>query len=210
MSRPAVFLDRDGVLVELVLDPVDHRPEGPLRAGDVRLAAGAVAGIRALADAGVLLVVASNQPAAAKGKTTTSELTRIHERTVALLAAERLAIEDWRYCLHHPHATEPALRATCACRKPRPGMLLDAAADHDIDLARSWMVGDADTDVAAGRAAGAGTVLIAHPSSTHRRGGEAAADVEVRNLAEAAAFLLPQRQLRSPSNARSHLHEGLR
>jgi len=180
----AVFLDRDGVLNDPVLDPVDGRPESPLHAQDVVLAPEARAGLRAIRERmpDALLIVASNQPAAAKGKTTPEELRAVHDRVVALLGEEAGLISDWRYCFH-------TREEGCACRKPRPGMLLDAAAEHGLDLAASWMVGDSDADVGAGRAAGCRTVLIEHPGSAHRRAGDAGPDALARNLLDAAAFL---------------------
>jgi D-glycero-D-manno-heptose 1,7-bisphosphate phosphatase len=186
----AVLLDRDGVLNDPVLDPVDGRPESPLRPQDVRLAEGAADGARALQAAGRLLIVVSNQPGAAKGKATLDDLWAVHERVVALLAAEGVAIPDWRYCHHHPEAVVPGLRGPCPCRKPAPGMLLDAAAAHGVDLATSWMVGDSDADIGAGRAAGCRTLLIEHPGSAHRRSGNPPADASARNLSAAAAFIL--------------------
>lgn len=190
MTRAAVFLDRDGVLNDPVLDPVDGRPESPLRAEDVVLAAGAVEGCLRLREQGFLLLVASNQPAAAKGKATLAGLRAVHDRVAALLAAEGVAIDDWRYCFHHPRATDPALLGDpCGCRKPAPGMLLDLAAAHDVDLAASWMVGDSDGDVEAGLAAGCRTVLIEHPGSAHRRTGKTRSAPLARNLSSAAAFI---------------------
>ncbi|HWI21784.1 MAG TPA: HAD family hydrolase [Baekduia sp.] len=201
VGRAVVFLDRDGVLNDPVHDPYDGRPEAPLRAADVVLARGAIEGVRALNEAGIPLVVVSNQPGAAKGKVTSGELRGVHERVRSLLAAEGADIADWRYCFHHPDASDPQLRGACECRKPAPGMLLDAAADHDIDLSRSWIVGDTDSDVGAGRAAGVGTVLIGHPGSRHRRTDEWIADAQADDLQEAAAFLLLDGELRSPGHA---------
>jgi D-glycero-D-manno-heptose 1,7-bisphosphate phosphatase len=172
--RAAVFLDRDGVIVEPVPDALLGTHESPYHPDDVTLVAGAAAAIRALHDAGFLLVGVSNQPAAAKGNATLGELRAVHERTVELLAGEGAALDDWRYCLHHPDATVAELAGPCSCRKPAPGMLLDAARTHGIDLAASWMVGDSDSDVSAGAAAGTRTVLVAHPRSVHRRSGAAA------------------------------------
>ncbi|HWI73950.1 MAG TPA: HAD-IIIA family hydrolase [Baekduia sp.] len=186
----AVFLDRDGVINDPVLDPVDGRPESPLRAADVALAAGAVDGLRTLAATGLPLIVVSNQPAAAKGKATAADLRAVHERVVALLAAEGVAIGDWRYCFDHPEAIDPA-RRDCACRKPRPGLLRDAARDHGLDLARCWIVGDTDADVGAGRAVGAATILVEHPGTAHRRSPDVAggADAVVTDLAAAATLI---------------------
>ena len=103
-ERPAVFLDRDGVLVEPVPRSHGGRPEAPHDAAQVRLVAGAAAGLRALRDAGWLLVGVSNQPGAAKGETDCATLRAVHEQVVALLAEHDVALDDWRYCPHHPDA----------------------------------------------------------------------------------------------------------
>jgi D-glycero-D-manno-heptose 1,7-bisphosphate phosphatase len=190
LMRPAVFLDRDGVINEPAFDPVDGHAESPHRPHDVALAEGVVEGLRALRAAGFLLVVASNQPSAAKGKVTLADLRAVHERVVALLGADGVVVDDWRYCFHHPDGVVPELTGACACRKPAPGMLLDAAAEHDIDLRTSWMIGDSDTDVEAGRVAGARTILVEHGASAHRRKSDVRADPRARNLSEAAAFVL--------------------
>jgi D-glycero-D-manno-heptose 1,7-bisphosphate phosphatase len=193
VSGRAVFLDRDGVINDPVMDPVDGRPESPLRAQDVVLAPGAVAGLQVLAATGLPLIVVSNQPAAAKGKATDGDLRAVHERVVALLGAEGVAIGDWRYCFDHPDALDPARRG-CACRKPRPGMLHDAARDHGLDLPRCWIVGDTDADVGAGHAVGATTILVEHPGTAHRRSPEvgAAADAAVSDLTAAATLIAAQ------------------
>jgi D-glycero-D-manno-heptose 1,7-bisphosphate phosphatase len=189
MTTRAVFLDRDGVLNDPVLDPVDGRPESPLHAAGVVLAEGAAEGCRRLKDEGYLLVVASNQPAAAKGKTTLDELWEVHERVAELLDAEGVTIDDWHYCFHHPDAVVSELRGPCDCRKPAPGMLFDAAAAHGIDVPASWMVGDSDADVGAGRAAGCRTVSVTHPGTAHRRSAGLAPDAVAGDLAAAAALI---------------------
>jgi D-glycero-D-manno-heptose 1,7-bisphosphate phosphatase len=185
----AVFLDRDGVLNDPVFDPADGRPESPLRAADIVLAEGAAEGCRLLRDAGHLLVVASNQPGAAKGKATLDDLWAVHERVAELLDAEGVLIDDWRYCFHHPDAVVAELRGPCDCRKPAAGMLLDAATAHGIDLPASWMVGDSDGDVEAGQRAGCQTMLIEHPGSAHRRSGDVRPSALARNLFAAATFI---------------------
>lgn len=186
--RRAVFLDRDGVLNDPALDPVDGRLESPLRAEDVVLAEGAIEGCRMLREAGFLLLVASNQPAAAKAKATREQLREVHDRVVGLLAAGGVTIDDWRYCLHHPEAIVPELRGDpCGCRKPAPGMLLELAQVHGVDLPASWMVGDSDADIGAGIAAGCRTALVQHPGSAHRRTGHLAPAALAPNLSPAAA-----------------------
>jgi D-glycero-D-manno-heptose 1,7-bisphosphate phosphatase len=195
----AVFLDRDGVIDEPSWDPVDARYESPIDPRDVALADGAVEGLRALAAEGYFTVVASNQPAAAKGKARLDDLRTVHDRVVELLAAAGVALDDWRYCFHHPDAVAPELRGACACRKPEPGLLLAAAQAHGIVLNASWMVGDSGTDVVAGRHAGCRTVLVEHPRSGHRREEDVMADANVRNLAAAAAFIIQTDRARLPN-----------
>ena len=191
-TRPAaaVFLDRDGVINELVWDEDDDRYESPLRAEDVELMPGAVDAIARLQAAGLELVVVSNQPAAAKGKTTLGELRAVHERVVGLLADGGTTVDNWRYCFHHPDAELAELRVICRCRKPQPGMLIDSAQEKGIDLQRSWIVGDSDADVGAGSAAGCKTVLVEHKRSEHRREGSVDPDARVPDVAAAASLII--------------------
>jgi D-glycero-D-manno-heptose 1,7-bisphosphate phosphatase len=128
------------------------------------------------------LVAVSNQPAAAKGVVTLDRLRAVQERVLELLRGEGVVPDAIQCCFHHPEATVPELRQTCQCRKPAPGMLLDAAAELDVDLRASWMIGDTDGDVLAGAAAGCRTVLIATPGSGHKRSGTEHADVHVPDV----------------------------
>jgi D-glycero-D-manno-heptose 1,7-bisphosphate phosphatase len=192
-GRPAAFLDRDGVLNALVPDPSSGRPESPLRADDVRLLPGVAAAADELTRAGYALVCVSNQPAAAKGKVSVEQLHAVHARVLDLLGREGVRLDASRLCLHHPEGVVGELSGPCDCRKPAPGMLLDAARALGLDLAASWMLGDTDTDVAAGRAAGCRTVLIEHHASAHKRGGGTNPDLIAADLPEAVARLLDQR-----------------
>jgi len=189
-ARPAAFLDRDGTLNEAVVDPESGRPESPLSVDDVRLLPDVAAAAVGLADAGYALVCVSNQPAAAKGKITVAELLVIHERVIALLAAQGARVEASLLCLHHPDGVVGELSGPRRCRKPAPGMLLDAAGALELDLGRSWMLGDTDADVAAGRAAGCRTAVIEYPASAHKRSGETSPDLRTADLRDAAAQLL--------------------
>ena len=190
-GRSAVFLDRDGVLNELVRSTFLGARESPNVVEDVRLVAGAAAAARELARAGFALVCVSNQPAAAKGEASIEQLKAVHERVIELLAQEGASLDASRLCLHHPLGTRSGLAGSCACRKPAPGMLLDAAAALGLDLDGSWMIGDTDADVAAGRAAGCATVLIEHPgSAAKRRLGGAHPDLLAGDLASAVMQLL--------------------
>jgi histidinol-phosphate phosphatase family protein len=138
-------------------------------------------------------VCVSNQPAAAKGKVAVDQLLAVHERALTLLAEQGIQVEISLLCLHHPDGVLGELSRPCACRKPAPGMLLDAAAELELDLGSSWMLGDTDTDIAAGHAAGARTVLIEYPPSAHKRSGTSTQELLATDIGDAAAQLLGQR-----------------
>jgi D-glycero-D-manno-heptose 1,7-bisphosphate phosphatase len=189
-GRRAAFVDRDGVINELVPDPVTGLAESPLHAEDVELMPGAAGALKRLAAAGWLLVGVSNQPGAAKGFVPVSELEAVQARVVALLATEGARFDAFKMCLHHPDGVLPELTGECDCRKPAPGMLLDAARELDIDLQASWMVGDTDGDLLAGTAAGCHTVLVRTRGSLHKRAGNGQPDAVVPDLPAATEFLL--------------------
>ena len=152
----------------------------------MRLVSGAADAIRRIRSLDYRTVVVSNQPGAAKGKVSREELLEAHERVVRLLAEQGVMIDDYRYCLHHPDAVDPLLAAVCDCRKPKPGMLFRAAAELDLDLSRSWMIGDSDVDAQAGRDAGCRTIIVENPRSTHRRRAGGPADYRVSDVTHAA------------------------
>jgi D-glycero-D-manno-heptose 1,7-bisphosphate phosphatase len=185
-----VFVDRDGVINELVPDPVSGLPESPLSVPDVVLIGGAAGALAQLLAAGFALIGVSNQPAAAKGTVTQHQLVEVHARVIQLLSAACVTFDAFGLCLHHPQGVVPELTGTCTCRKPAPGMLLAAAATLGIDLASSWMVGDTDDDIAAGRAAGCRTILVEHRGTAHKRLGDASPTATVPDLAVAARLIL--------------------
>jgi D-glycero-D-manno-heptose 1,7-bisphosphate phosphatase len=186
----AVFLDRDGILNELVVDPRSGLPESPLDPAEVSLVAGASAALARIAADGYLLVGASNQPAAAKGFATLEQLAAVQARVVELLEQEGVTFAQFRVCWHHPEAVVAELAGPCDCRKPEPGMLLAAIRELSIDPARSWMIGDSDADVFAARAAGVRSVLVENPSSDHRRTAGVRADATVSDIGAAAAVVV--------------------
>lgn len=149
----AVFLDRDGVLVE---------DRGNLTsAAAIRVLPGAAAALRELHDAGWALVVVSNQPAVARGLLSPSDVWSLQhaiERELADAGAPPL--DAFYFCPHHPHADVPAYRTSCACRKPSAGMIETACDQLGLDPAASVMVGDRPSDIAAGASAGCRTVWV--------------------------------------------------
>ncbi len=187
---PAAFLDRDGVLNEGIADPDSGQLESPLRVADVRLLPGIAEALGKLVQAGYRLVCVSNQPSAAKGKTSLQELLEVHERVVELLGQEGVSLDDSRLCPHHPDGVVEGLAGPCDCRKPAPGMLLDAADAYGFNLRDSWMLGDTDADVEAGQTAGCRTVLIEYPGSAHKRSGRTSPDLRAVDLADGVAQLL--------------------
>ncbi len=190
MTDAAVFVDRDGVINELVGEPASGRPESPLAVADVALIDRAAEGLRGLSQAGWRLVGVSNQPAAAKGLVTLTELEAVQRRIVELLDREGVRFDDFRVCWHHPSGVVPELTGTCDCRKPAPGMLLDAAHALGLDPSESWMIGDTDADVLAGRSAGCRTILVENSGTSHKRSGGAPPDAYAADLAAAAALIL--------------------
>lgn len=186
----AIFLDRDGVLVEPVPDPRSPGlKESPYRAEDVSLVSGAASAVRLLRGAGWSIIGISNQPAAAKGTASRAALASVHERMVALLTEHGARLDAVYYCFHHPEGVVAGLSCECDCRKPAPGMLLTAAADHALRLDACWMVGDSDSDVVAGHAAGCRTLLVEYPASAHRRRGTSRPTMTAPDLATAAGRL---------------------
>ncbi|KEO85135.1 D-glycero-alpha-D-manno-heptose-1,7-bisphosphate 7-phosphatase [Tumebacillus flagellatus] len=172
MSQPAVFLDRDGVINDHVT--YVNTPE------DLILFPGVGTAIKSLRDGGYQVFVVTNQGGIGLGHMKEENLHRIHEKMERELEQDGAVIDEIAYCPHKPHAK-------CACRKPEPKMILDLARKYDVDLSRSFMVGDRETDVEAGRKAGTRTVFIGangktDPHATH----------SVKTLVEAAEWILKQ------------------
>lgn len=153
MSRPAVFLDRDGTIIKDVGFLTDLSAMTLLpRAGEA---------IRKLNEAGYPVVVITNQSGVGRGLFDERHVGTVHDALRDAIERDGGRIDAFYYCPHHPtKSTEERYRVVCACRKPAPGLLRQAAADLDLDLSRSWMVGDWWRDVEAGIAAGTHTILL--------------------------------------------------
>lgn len=152
MSKRAVFLDRDGTIID---DTGFIR-----RIEDVRLLPKAAQAIKRLNDAGWLVLVVSNQSGVARGLLTERDVAATNKRMVDLLKKEGATLDGIYYCPHLPEGTVPNYALVCDCRKPRPGLLLKAAEEHDVDLKDSVMIGDAPRDAEAGIAAGTRAILL--------------------------------------------------
>ena len=189
-NRPAVFLDRDGVLSEIRLDSGTPRPPASVR--DLRIVDGAREALEKLRKAGFALVVVTNQPDVPRGSTTREA---VEEINAALRT--RLPIDAVYVCYHDT-------ADGCDCRKPRPGMLRQAARDLGLDLSRSWLVGDRWVDVAAASAAGVASVLVERPyswrpSSDGAPPPDLRSDLRAESVSEAANAILERSQAPAPS-----------
>lgn len=151
-GRRAVFIDRDGTLAHEV-GYVNHLSR-------FRLYPWSVDAVRLLNHAGLLAVVVTNQAGVARGYFPESLIGEVHALLTTSMQAGGARLDGIYYCPHHPSAGEPPYRQDCACRKPKPGLVQRAASDLGVDLARSWVVGDRDADLALARNVGARAVLV--------------------------------------------------
>ncbi|MBI1951408.1 MAG: HAD family hydrolase [Acidobacteria bacterium] len=152
MSHPAIFMDRDGTISEEV-GYVNHISR-------YRLLPRSLEAIRLVNEAGVLAIVTTNQSGVARGYFCQDLVEAVHARLRSLAAGAGARLDAIYYCPHHPAEGSPPWRAACDCRKPKPGMILQAARDHGIDLGRSYVVGDSVVDLEAGAAAGVRGILV--------------------------------------------------
>jgi histidinol-phosphate phosphatase family protein len=194
--KRALFLDRDGVLDELVFYESTAEWESPRTLADLVMLDGITAPLQRFVDAGWLLFIVTNQPSHAKGKTSMAELHAVHDAVVAQLG---VAITRSYVCFHHPHSIVPDLRVACDCRKPGAQSLREAARDFDVDLGASWMIGDQDSDLLCGRAAGCKVALLENHRSANKRG-NVEPDLRVRDLDQLADLLTSPR---SPTSSAS-------
>lgn len=188
-ARPAIFLDRDGTLNELALNPANGEWESPHAAAQTRLAPDLDAAMKLLASTGLPLFVVSNQPSVAKAKCSFDDLRAVHEVVANGIAASGAVITQWYYCYHHPQGVVPELTQSCECRKPGTLSLRQARDQHGLDLGASWFIGDQDFDALCGQAAGCRTIIIQDPRSAHKRG-KATPDIKVASLLAAAQALV--------------------
>jgi D,D-heptose 1,7-bisphosphate phosphatase len=158
MSRKAVLLDKDGTMIEN--DPFERG------ASHIRFLPGTIEGLRLLHQAGYALVVVTNQDGIARGWFPEEAVTDEEIGLRVKLATREIPLAGFYYCPHHPEGRIARFAHYCLCRKPKPGLLMQAACDLHIDLERSWMIGDILHDVEAGRWAGCRTILLTNGHET--------------------------------------------
>lgn len=156
----AVFLDRDGVINELVYYEEHGIVDAPFTPSQVKVLPGVPEALEELKKLGYKLVIVSNQPGIAKGFFSEAVFKQITQAMHTQMNGSGKLIDGEYYCLHHPQAKVDKYRSDCQCRKPKPGAIIQAAAELDLDLKSSWMLGDGITDIQAGAAAGCRTILI--------------------------------------------------
>lgn len=190
MAVKAVFLDKDGTLIENVA--YNAKPER------MRLVPGAGRALRRLHALGYALIVVSNQPGVALGRFDLAAVRRMERRLRALLAAEGAPLAGFYFCPHHPQGRVARYAGTCRCRKPAPGLLQSAAAVQEIALRRSWMIGDILDDVEAGARAGCRTILLDAGNETEWRQGPQRRPAAIVPDLPAAADYITRTERRRP------------
>ena len=168
MRSKAIFLDRDGTLNEMVYNENHGIFDSPMLPSQLKVIAGSTDLVNRAKELGYKVIIISNQPGIAKGTLTIENLKAINNKLLTIIGIDK--IDDIFFCPHHPDGLlDPQSKYIfdCECRKPKPGMLLEAAKKHDIELSNSWMIGDGITDVQAGVAAGCKTMLIANIKVEH-------------------------------------------
>lgn len=181
--RKAIFLDKDGTLVRDV--PYNINP------ALVEIEPSTIEGLKRFAKEDYMLIVISNQSGVALGLFDERDLLGVWKEINRQLRYHGLTIDAFYHCPHHPDGTVEAYRKTCNCRKPLPGLLFRAAADYQIDLSRSWMIGDILHDVEAGNRAGCRTILIDNGNETEwLQGPYRKPDATVKDLKQASEWVM--------------------
>lgn len=152
MTRPAIFMDRDGTISEEV-GYVNHLSR-------YRLLPNSLEALRLINRAGFLAIVTTNQSGVARGYFSEALVGQVHDRLLTWAGEGGARLDAIYYCPHHPQEGQPPFRSDCDCRKPRPGMIRRAAREHGVDLSRSYAIGDTRADIEAGAAAGVPGILV--------------------------------------------------
>jgi D-glycero-D-manno-heptose 1,7-bisphosphate phosphatase len=160
MKTKAIFLDRDGVINEIIYHHEMGILDSPFTVEQFKLLPNVGKAIQLLQHLHYKVIIISNQPGPAKGHFTLETHEKIRNKMINELQQTGVTVDGEYYCFHHPYGAVKSYTKTCTCRKPKPGMLKQAAKDHTIDLSHSWMIGDGIPDIQAGHAAGCTTILI--------------------------------------------------
>lgn len=188
--KKAVFLDRDGTLNRLVYSHAGNEPEPPHHTGELELTEGAVDALRQFCSNAYLIFVVSNQPDAAKGKTSLKALKDVHSDFACRLLGNGIEVTEYYYCYHHPLGIVKELAVSCECRKPGTMFVETAISEFQIDRANSWFVGDRESDIICGKNSGLRTVHLT--SGQEYSSGGFGEEFSAKDILEAARIILKE------------------
>ncbi|MCX5704109.1 MAG: HAD-IIIA family hydrolase, partial [Candidatus Omnitrophica bacterium] len=166
----AIFLDRDGVINKLVFNQKTKEYGAPLCENDLKFYPWAHKVLGKFKGMDYLLFLISNQPDYAKGHTSLKNIRAIHARLHRYFGVKGIRVSGYFYCFHHPEGKVAKYRLDCACRKPKPYFALKAKEKYGLDMRKSWFIGDCDSDIFCGKAAGLKTILINERHTRDKRG----------------------------------------
>ncbi|OGK21591.1 hypothetical protein A3C23_01770 [Candidatus Roizmanbacteria bacterium RIFCSPHIGHO2_02_FULL_37_13b] len=193
-----VFFDRDGIINQVIYDMVLGRISTPLNPNQIVLVPKIVDLLRLTKQKGYLNIIVSNQPMIGLKRISEDGFATITDRVVNLLKKENAIIDDQFYCFHHPYALIPKYKKKCSCRKPGIDLITQAQKKHDIDLKKSWFIGDGTFDIIAGHKSGCKTILVTNVEESaylhefEKRLGKVKPDFIVKNLGEIKHFFDPR------------------
>jgi D-glycero-D-manno-heptose 1,7-bisphosphate phosphatase len=185
----AVFLDRDGVINKLVLNGQTGAYESPHAVSELVFYPWTFEALKRLLSAKYYLFVVSNQPSYAKGKVSLDTLKAIHTKLDDEMRKNGVIFKEYYYCYHHEKGIVSEFSITCECRKPKPFFVNKALSDYSVNREASWFVGDRDSDIQCGKAAGLGTILVKEPYSAQYHGA-VSPDISADNLEKAVDIIL--------------------
>jgi D-glycero-D-manno-heptose 1,7-bisphosphate phosphatase len=185
----AVFLDRDGVINELIFNEKTGEFEPPHLAEELKLYDFSIKALKKISEKGFKLFLISNQPDYAKGKADLENIQAVHEELHNILIFHGIVFEKYFYCYHHPEGIHPGYAKECDCRKPKPFFILNAINEFNLDKKNIWIVGDRDTDILCGLNAGIKTILIKNKLSANYQG-RVKPDFTANDLKEASDIII--------------------
>lgn len=188
MKNKAIFLDRDGVINPLIYKSDEGVWDSPYRLEEFELFPGVPDAIKRINDSEFLAIIISNQPGIAKGKCDLNFIDSVNQKLKDEVSRTGGYFDSIRYCLHHPEGIVSPYGMVCDCRKPKPGLLLMAAQEYNIDLSSSYMIGDMSVDMEAGQSAGCATVFI--PSKFGTQDEQGGRHMTATSLYDAVAKIL--------------------
>jgi D-glycero-D-manno-heptose 1,7-bisphosphate phosphatase len=185
----AVFLDRDGVINEMVFRKDRNEYEPPHSIDELKLFSSTIESLKLLQDNSFFLFLVSNQPDYAKGKCTLEDLYAVHKKLDEIFSENKIIFKEYYYCYHHPNGVVKEYSYECECRKPKPYFVKKAVTEYNINVEASWLVGDRDTDIICGHTVGLKSILIENDNSKEYQG-KSKPDLIFKNLYEATKNII--------------------